>query len=115
MTNEEAIKNLTAYMYFEFDELPKDVGIAMSAGIVALREQAERDNPKPLSLEELREMDGEPVWVEKLDNSQLSGWHVVDGSGDDAFLVAKDRWRIPVDCLGNYRIAYRYKPREGTA
>lgn len=31
--------------------------------IEALREKAEQENPKPLTLDELREMDGEPVWI----------------------------------------------------
>ena len=33
-------------------------GIALSA----INEKQERENPKPLTLDELREMDGEPVW-----------------------------------------------------
>lgn len=34
-------------------------------GVDHLRDliQAERENPKPLTLDELREMDGEPVWL----------------------------------------------------
>ena len=38
----------------------------------ALRAQQERENPKPLTLEELREMDEEPVWCVWLD-TQKSG------------------------------------------
>lgn len=35
----------------------------MQAAIDALQETEERENPKPLTLDELRKMDGEPVWV----------------------------------------------------
>lgn len=35
---------------------------AIKNGIAALREQEERNNPKPLTLDELRTMAGEPVW-----------------------------------------------------
>lgn len=43
MNADDAIKNLTAHMYCEFDNLPKAVGIAISEGIAALREHAERE------------------------------------------------------------------------
>lgn len=32
---------------------------------------------EPLTLEELREMDGEPVWVENKNNPALSGWGIM--------------------------------------
>ncbi len=35
---------------------------AIRAGIAALRSQAERENPKPLTLDELKERVGKPVW-----------------------------------------------------
>lgn len=35
----------------------------LSMTINALREQEERENPKPLTLDELQGMDGEPVWL----------------------------------------------------
>lgn len=36
---------------------------AYDMAISALQEQDERENPKPLTLDELRGMDGEPVWL----------------------------------------------------
>lgn len=39
MTNEEAKKNLVAYMYFAMDELPKQVGEAISVACNALEKQ----------------------------------------------------------------------------
>ena len=32
---------------------------------------------EPLTLDELREMDGEPVWVESKNNPALSGWGIM--------------------------------------
>ena len=32
---------------------------------------------EPLTLDELREMDGEPVWVENKNNPALSGWGIM--------------------------------------
>lgn len=31
--------------------------------LAALKEQAERENPKPLTLDEMKQMNGEPVWT----------------------------------------------------
>ena len=41
----------------------KELYDAVDHAIEALREKAEQENPKPLTLDELREMDGEPVWI----------------------------------------------------
>lgn len=39
MTREEAKKNLVAYMYYAFDDLPEDVGRAIDMAIRALEQQ----------------------------------------------------------------------------
>lgn len=36
---------------------------ALKIAIQALEETQERENPQPLTLDELRQMDGEPVWL----------------------------------------------------
>jgi hypothetical protein len=59
---EKAIKRLESCSIIPFDEDSQEVcGLA----IQALREKQERSaaENKPLSLEELRQMDGEPVWT----------------------------------------------------
>ncbi len=47
--------------------------------IQALEEKQERDNPQPLTLDELRQMDGQPVFVA----DKLNSWGIVivDNSG----------------------------------
>ena len=69
---------------------------ANKAALAALREKQERMNPKPLTLEELRQMIDEPVWV------------VVKSSGRGFWVIVDATW------LGmtNGYTAYRYKPRE---
>ena len=52
---------------------------ALSMAAAALREREERENPKPLTLDELREMDGEPVWL----------------MGDDKFYIVNNDFRLP--------------------
>lgn len=66
---------------FEHSKLISDhftleaVTAAYVAALAALREKQERENPEPLTLEELRGMDGKPVWVQDLLIRQCSAWH----------------------------------------
>lgn len=65
---------------------------ANRAALAALREKQERENPKPLTEEELRQMMGEPVWC------------VYEG-GASWFIVHESLFTI-----WNGVTAYRYKP-----
>lgn len=55
---------------------------ALDAAISALRDRIAHQNPQPLTLEELREMDGEPVWIEFFSKTsrtgKWNGWAIVD-------------------------------------
>ncbi len=81
--------------------------------IAALRAQQERENPKPLTLEELREMHGEPVWVQSPDLPKYGRWAIVEGVDIDAKILY-----LKADCTchdyGKVWLAYRYKPGEVT-
>jgi hypothetical protein len=44
--------------------------------ITAWNRRAHPSN-EPLTLDELREMDGEPVWIQVLDRPDLSRWHFI--------------------------------------
>ena len=45
----------------------------------ALQEKAERENQKPLTIEELRQMNGLPVWVQELSGIRdNTGWALVE-------------------------------------
>ena len=88
----------------------------------ALQEKAERENPKPLTIEELRKMDGEPVWVSNLEFPNDSEYCVIDAKRDtfaqygDRFCAAyipgcECSWYDFTD-YGNRWIAYRHKPKE---
>ena len=67
---------------------------ALAMALDALREKQERENPKPLTLDELRGMMGEPVWC-------------VSESGASWFIVNKGLLSIV-----NGVTAYRHKPGE---
>ena len=79
----------------------------------ALREKLERENPKPLTIEQLKQMNGEPVW---LPDGNRWGIIDIDESGVFAgmpFVCFEDRgiphaWNIErreIRCL-------RHKPKE---
>ena len=90
-------------------------GIALSA----LREKQERDNPKPLTLDELREMDGEPVWC--ADGEEHSCYCLVNAESEDCIDSESGAWcfafygmtRDGENGLHNMGwLAYRSKPKE---
>lgn len=61
MTREEAIKHIITYAYYE-DDIPFQVATAMDRAISVLRAQQEQERNEPLTLDELRRMDGK-TWL----------------------------------------------------
>lgn len=88
------------------------LGEALDMAIAALREKAEREDPKPLTLEELRQMDGEPVWMDAFEWRISYGVSTINGSL--CLATGFDSW-IPLDGYGETWFAYRHKPKEVTA
>ena len=78
----------------------------------AVREKAEREDPKPLTLEELRQMDGEPVWMAWPDKRIKAKWWIV---GNHEWNVMEFDDPIMAKRYGSVWVAYRYKPKEATA
>ena len=66
----------------------------------------------PLTLEELREMDGEPVFIKCLFNDELSSYVVVDKRRDSAGIFTR-LFYASSDYYGDEWLAYRRKPEEG--
>lgn len=93
------------------DDYWKKLRPALEMAISALRAQQEAEKNEPLTLDELREMDGEPVWVDCIDSKGYGCWMLVD---------------VPNECLNNRVycavfedygeswLAYRRKLEEGT-
>lgn len=91
---------------------PEEIEKAMA--ISALREQEERENPTPLTLAELREMDGEPVWIKLFDPDEefwvlRNDW--VDTRNPEPMILLHGRWYLHDD-YGKTWLAYRQKPKE---
>ena len=123
MTREEAIKVLEKqfdkscgnYRYQNEEKL--DFEDALWVAISALRQQEHfREVTKkvePLTLEELRKMDGEPVYI--VENTEY--WSIVNGFGRNGVYLLS--YGNPDDfgsfeLYGKTWLAYRQKPEEGT-
>lgn len=128
MTREEAIRELESAIKLSRYYLGVTTGLgdqlaingltrnieSREKAIAALREQEERENPKPLTIEELRQMDGEPVYVIPLEKSlkdkSWEEWCVMDG--DEAEVPGIEYWSWNLSAYGKTWIAYRHKPKE---
>ena len=96
-----------AKVYNNFSDWLGKVVYLAEVGLAALREQEERSKNEPLTLDELRDMAGEWVWVEvKYKDSQCNGWAFV---ATPTYIAYLDQ-TLPVDFYGKKFTAYRHKP-----
>ena len=75
---------------------------AYAMAIEALKEKAERENPAPLTMDELVQMDGVPVWI----RDKHSSGYEFSADAADYF-----EGRNPKE-YGKTWTAYRHKPKE---
>ena len=84
-------------------------------GDTALRQQDHfRDITKkvePLTLDEMRQMDGEPVWVQSPGVPEYGRWAIVEGVGENCLFLHDD---FTCHDYGKTWLAYRHKQEEGT-
>ena len=126
MTNDEAIRRIQDHMrVHHIGEYPHiHIKEALDMAIAALQEKAERENPAPLTIEELRLMDGEPVWVTDLSEPAVSVYCTIDVCmrfKEDRVNDKHSEAMVPGDGFSYYLfdkygktwIAYRHKPKEG--
>ena len=115
MTRERAAELLSDVTVLDDPEMAEAHRVAISA----LRQQEHfREVTKKvesLTLEELRQMDGEPVWIEDVGEYKWhgSGWAIVDR---EHCLVRKASNGNPAffERYGKEWVAYRQNPEEGT-
>ena len=116
MTIEEAIEILRKNRPTS-DPRPcgKELCDAVDMAISALRQQEHfREVTKkvePLTLDELRKMDGEPVWVQSPGVPEYGRWAIVEGVGENCLFLHDD---FTCHDYGKTWLAYRQKPEEGT-
>ena len=87
-----------------------DEGMCSHGGLCCLYEsQRTIKENQPLTLDELRKMDGEPVWIVAGD---VSWWDIVSFSVQDWLYLAREE-ELRYSRYGEW-LAYRQKPEEGT-
>ena len=104
MTKEEAIKRIEDHMHVHgIGKYPHNfIYEALSMAITALQEQEERENPKPLTIEDLKQSEGRSVWWDWCGEYCLcKKEYVVTSNGTFSFNFVVNN--------GN---AYRNKPKE---
>ena len=86
---------------------------ALDMAISALRQQEHfREVTKkvePLTLDEMRQMDGEPVWVQSPGVPEYGRWAIVEGVGENCLFLHDD---FTCHDYGKTWLAYRHKPEE---
>ena len=123
----EAFKKIASEFYkdhtYKFvgltlDEAPTPDGVEFTAEFWRVSGDSVSPNA-PLTLEELREMDGEPVWCINGNNGQWGLVHVFSAEGETYVeCVTKTGFtmdKMTYGAMGIYAwLAYRRKPEEGT-
>ena len=115
MTREEAIKVLRTESV-EIGGNAVSVArwlTALDVAVKALEDATDKDvgRNEPLTLDELRKMDGEPVWVQSPGVPEYGRWAIVEGVGENCLFLHDD---FTCHDYGKTWLAYRQKPEEGT-
>ena len=84
--------------------------VQLRAWLAELREIKQERNTS-LTLDELRKMDGEPVWVQSPGVPEYGRWAIVEGVGENCLFLHDD---FTCHDYGKTWLAYRQKPEEGT-
>ena len=113
MTREEAIKVLRTESV-EIGGNAVSVArwlTALDMAIKALEDVPDKDvgRNEPLTLDELRKMDGEPVWVQSPGVPEYGRWAIVEGVGENCLFLHDD---FTCHDYGKTWLAYRQKPEE---
>ena len=92
-------------------------GMCSHGGLCCLHEsQRIIQEKEPLTLDELRKMGGEPVWIKLFDKDEefwVLRYDWVDTRNPDPMILLHMRWYSHAD-YGKTWLAYRKKPEEGT-
>ena len=115
MTREEAIKVLRT----ESVEIGGNAVsvtrwlMALDMAVKALEDVTDKDvgRNEPLTLDELRQMDGEPVWVQSPGVPEYGRWAIVEGVGENCLFLHDD---FTCHDYGKTWLAYRQKPEDET-
>ncbi len=114
MTIEEAIVIIeTAKAEIEWN-YPLEYAQAFEMAIAALRAQAETEQKEPLTLEELRRMDGELVRIERIGERTPYDSETAVVHTENRLCRTSDGCKAYFELYGISWLAYRHKPMEIT-
>ncbi len=119
MSIEEAIRSINYGLKMETTDAPfvRQMTIvrtdALQVALAVLRTQQERERNEPLTLDELRNMDGEPVYVVVL-YAKTAWWAVVRTVTSEKLTTDYGGW-FDMTEYGKTWLAYRHKPKEEMA
>ena len=121
------IANLTKAAAIAIETLLHELGTARRERDVVTKRMIELEQEpvtnrngltEPLTLDELRQMDGEPVWCEIYIKGQSPFYGIVHGKNVTGFIPGDDKpANLAITNVGAYGfawLAYRQKPEEGT-
>ena len=118
MTRERAAELLSEVMVLDDPEMAEAHRVAISA---LLQHEHFREVTKkvdPLTMDELRKMDGAPVWCEIYIKGQFPFYGIVHGDNVTGFIPGDDKpANLAITNVGAYGfawLAYRQKQEEGT-
>lgn len=89
-------------------EQREPVALALSA----LRAQQQTEANEPLTLDELRKMEGEPVWVVLGECGCLKIVDIIYMAGNKEIILFNDKSSYMLAYYGKTWLAYRHKPKE---
>lgn len=89
--------------------------ISQNEVVEALQQHIKRKENNPLTIDELMEMNGKPVYIKHLLGSwRYDGWHIVDSCVNSAWGLALEVREpsspIGLENYGKVWLAYRYEP-----
>lgn len=115
MTREEAIRRIKDHIkVHHIGEYPHiRIAEALNMAIAALRAQQEAEKNEPLTLDELREMDGEPVLLEtgevSIREQLIAAWEILIDHDEDCFFFTRRKKGFSAKNYGLTWLAYRRK------
>lgn len=85
---------------------------ALDMAISALRAQQEAEANHPLTLDELRKMEGEPVWFVRGECGCLKIVDIICMACNKEIILFNDKSSYMLAYYGKTWLAYRHKPKE---
>lgn len=113
MTTEETAKEYFEHRFRALDgETQREEKLMCGIAYRVLRQKTE--NNAPLTLDELREMDFEPVWISFMlgGDGEYRILYSFDSGIYAGFVYFTDRSAEPIEEYGKSWLAYRRKPKE---